>query len=85
MFTLNHFIWLGLCAALIGGLLFAALKFKFSFRTAALITAGVSLASELCKIFTHIEDVTDSDGNVTGGVLDPGALPFHLTVSLAGE
>lgn len=78
MFTLNHFIWLGLCAALIGGLLFAALKFKFSFRTAALITAGVSLASELCKIFTHIEDVVDDEGNVIGGVLDPGALPFHL-------
>ena len=78
MFTLNHFIWLGLCAAFIGGLLFAALKFKFSFKLAALITAGVSLASELCKIFTHIEDVTDADGNVIGGVLDPGALPFHL-------
>ena len=78
MFTLNHFIWLGLCAALIGGLLFTALKFKFSFRTAALITAGVSLASELCKIFTHIEDVVDDEGNVIGGVLSPGALPFHL-------
>lgn len=78
MFSLNHFIWLGLCAAFIGGLLFAALKFKFSFRTATLIVAGISLASELCKIFTHIDDVKNSDGAVTGGVLDPGSLPFHL-------
>ena len=78
MFTLSHFIWLGLCVAFIGGMLFAALKFKFSFKTATVITAIFSLASELCKIFTHIEDVTDSDGNVIGGVLDPGALPFHL-------
>lgn len=78
MFSLNHFIWLGLCAAFIGGLLFVALKFKFSFKTATLITACVSVASELCKIFTHIEEVTDDDGNITGGFLEPGALPFHL-------
>jgi len=78
MFTANHFIWLAICAAVIGGLLFAALKFKFSFKVATYITAGVSLASELCKIFTHIEPVTDEDGEIIGGVLDPGALPFHL-------
>lgn len=78
MFSTNHFIWLGICAAFIAGLLFAAKKFKFSFKTATLITAGFSLASELCKIFTHIEQTKDADGSVTGGFLEPGALPFHL-------
>ena len=28
MFSTNHFLWLGLCAVLIGGLLFAAKKIK---------------------------------------------------------
>ncbi len=78
MFSTNHFIWLGICAAFISGLLVAAKKFKFSFKTATLITAGLSLTSELCKIFTHIEETKNADGNVISGFLDPGALPFHL-------
>ncbi len=73
MFTTEHFIWMGICAAVIGGLLFASLKFHFSYQTAARIMALIALASELCKIFTHIEE---AEGG--GGVLEPGALPFHL-------
>lgn len=78
MFTSNHFIWLAICFAFITALLIIAHKLKFSFKTATAITALVSLASELCKIFTHIQDVTDAEGNITGGILEPGALPFHL-------
>lgn len=78
MFSQNHFIWLAICALLITGLLIAAKKMKFSFKCASYITASAALASELCKIFTHIEETTDKSGNVTGGILEPGALPFHL-------
>ena len=78
MFTTNHFIWLALCAAFITGMLFAAKKFKFSFKTATYIVALISFSSELCKILTHIDDVTNSDGEVIGGVLSATALPFHL-------
>lgn len=77
MFTLNHFIWLALCIAFIAGLLVAALKFKWSLKTCSLIVAGISLASELCKIFTHIDPVENNDWS-TGGVISAGALPFHL-------
>lgn len=73
MFTTNHFIWMGICAVFIGVLLFLSLKFKFSYKTAARIMAVISVASELCKIFTHIEEPADG-----GGVLDPGSLPLHL-------
>jgi hypothetical integral membrane protein (TIGR02206 family) len=34
--------------------------------------------SELSKIFTHIDDIVDSDGNLVGGVLGAQYLPLHL-------
>ena len=72
MFTTNHFIWMGVCAAFIGILLFISLKFKFSFKTAALVMSAIAFMSEACKIITHIEETEK------GGVLMPTALPFHL-------
>lgn len=77
MFSTNHFIWLGLSALFIGGLLFASLKFKFSFKTATYIISGICIASELCKIFTHIDEIYDEKGNL-GGVLGAQYLPLHL-------
>ena len=78
MFSTNHFIWLLLCAAFITGLTFASVKCKFSFKCATYIVCGISIASELCKIFTHIDEVVDKDGNVISGTLGPQYLPFHL-------
>ena len=78
MFSTNHFIWLGICALFIGGLLFAAVKFKFSFKVATYIVSGICIVSELSKIFTHIDDIVDSDGNLVGGVLGAQYLPLHL-------
>ena len=73
MFTTNHFIWMGICAVMIGLLLLISLKFKFSRRQASLVMALIAAGSEICKIFTHIEDAPGG-----GGVLEPGALPLHL-------
>lgn len=78
MFSTNHFIWLGLCALFIGGMLYASIRFKFSFKTATYIVSGICIASEICKIFTHIDNIYDSDGNLYGGVLSATALPLHL-------
>ncbi len=77
MFTTEHFVWLGICAALIALLTFVSLKFKFSFRTSAFIMAGVAFASEMCKIFSHMEPVDSKDPS-KGMVIEAGALPFHL-------
>lgn len=73
MFTTNHFIWMGICAVMIGLLLLISLKFKFSRNQASLVMALIAAGSEICKIFTHIEDAPGG-----GGVLEPGALPLHL-------
>ena len=77
MFTKEHFIWISICIVIITTLSIISIKKKFSFKLAAFIMAGVSLISELSKIFSHMEFVNGVD--VTEGmVLDPGALPFHL-------
>ena len=77
MFTTEHFIWLGICAAVIAVLSFISLKFKFSFKTSALIMAAVSLVSEGSKILSHMEFV-NGENAADGMVVDPGALPLHL-------
>lgn len=77
MFSLNHFIWLGICVVFIGALMLISKKFKFNFRQALITVLIISFASEACKIFTHIEEFTDNYGN-RGGVLGANYLPLHL-------
>ncbi len=77
MFTTEHFIWLGICAALIAVLTFVSLKFKFSFRTSAFIMAAVSVCSEVSKILSHMEYVNEEDIS-EGMVIEATALPLHL-------
>ncbi len=73
MFTTEHFIWIGICAAFIGMLTFLSVRFRFSFRTAAWIMAAISLASETAKILSHMEPATGG-----GMVLEATSLPLHL-------
>lgn len=73
MFTTNHFIWIGICAVFIGVLLLISLKYRFSRQTAARMMAFIAVASELCKIFTHMEEAPGG-----GSVLEPASLPLHL-------
>ena len=73
MFTTNHFIWMAICLMVIGLLTFLSIKFKFSLKTASFIMAGVALASELLKIFTHMVPAPDG-----GMVIEPTALPLHI-------
>ena len=77
MFTLNHFIWIGICIAIIAVLLIISLKFKLDSRKAILIMVIVAIASELLKIFTHIEYEYDGE-ELYRGYVEPGALPLHL-------
>lgn len=77
MFTTNHFIWIGICVVFIAVLTYCSVKFKFSFKTSALVMAGISLASELSKILSHMEPV-DKNNPSMGMVIEGSALPFHL-------
>lgn len=73
MFTRNHFIWLGLCAAAIVLGLAAAVKKRISIKTAGMVMSVISILSESCKMMTHL--LPSPQG---GFALDPNALPFHL-------
>ena len=74
MFTTNHFIWLGISAALIVILLILSLKLKFSFKTCAFILFFVSIASELIKVMNNIIE----NPYAKGFIIDPTELPLHL-------
>ena len=73
MFTTAHFIWIAICIVFVILMMFLSKKFNFSLQIASYILSTICIASELCKIFTHMEE-----GKYGGMVLDPGALPFHL-------
>ena len=73
MFTLKHFIWLGICLIFIVGMIILAKKFKFSLKNSSLIMSIICIVSEVSKMMSDMQD------NVAGGMsLDPRSLPFHL-------
>ena len=73
MFTLKHFIWLGICLIFIVGMIILAKKLKFSLKTSSLIMSIICIVSEVSKMMSDMQD------NVAGGMsLSPRSLPFHL-------
>lgn len=79
MFTGLHFAWLGICIAIICGLLTWSLLQKWKYKTALYVAAGYSVASELLKVFSRIktyEGLAWKGGS--GGFIDVTALPLHL-------
>ncbi len=77
MFSTEHFIWIAVCLVWIAVLTVISVRCKFSFRTSALIMAGISVVSELSKIFSHMDPVSKQNPD-QGMVIDPTALPLHL-------
>ena len=73
MFTLKHFIWLGICLVFIVGMLILSKKLKFSLKRASLIMSIICIVSEVSKMMSDMQD------NDFGGMsLSPRSLPFHL-------
>lgn len=77
MFTLEHFIWIGICILFIALLSYISIKNKYSFKKASLIMALISLVSELSKIMSHMSFV-NGENAMDGMVITATALPFHL-------
>lgn len=73
MFTVNHYLWLLLCAlGILLGLRIGEKK-KLTVKTAARVMSVIAIASESCKMLTHL-----LPSPLGGMALDPNALPFHL-------
>ena len=77
MFTLEHFIWIGICILLIVFLSYISIKNKYSFKKASLIMALISLISELSKIMSDMSFV-NGENAIDGMVIKATSLPFHL-------
>ena len=75
MFTLEHFIWIGIVTLIIVGLLFLQSKYNLSFRFVLNMMLIISVLSEVTKILCNMMPAPDGR---TGMILDPGDLPFHL-------
>lgn len=77
---IERILWYLISLAIIALLTFFSIKYKFKKKTAIYIMAGVSLGSELLKVFTHIEaraSLSDSS-KIVGYYITPAALPLHL-------
>ena len=76
MFETLHFIWLGLCfAVIVGGAIYAKYK-KFSLTTALTVLCACAIASELVKIFCVL--IENQRVNEYGVFIKETDLPFHL-------
>lgn len=73
MFTLNHFIWLGIVLVIIIGFLLVQKNKNISFDNIMTFMFIMSIISELIKIFSNMIETTEG-----GTVLNPADLPFHL-------
>lgn len=73
MFTLNHFIWLGISIVIIVGMLLLVKFKKLSFNTILTIVFITAVVSELIKTGANMQEIYEG-----GRVLDPGDLPLHL-------
>lgn len=73
MFTLEHIIWIILCAIFIIAMMIIAKYKNLDLKKAGLVMTVIALISEISKILSNMED------SIKGGMhLDPGSLPFHL-------
>ena len=73
MFTMEHWIWIGLCAVFITAMTYVSLKKKLSLKQAGYVMSLICAVSEISKI---MGDMMASQKG--GSVLDPLSLPFHL-------
>ena len=73
MFTSEHFLWIGLCAAFVCAMTILSVRRHFSLKLAGSIMTGICAVSEISKIMSDMLPSTE------GGMhLDPGSLPFQL-------
>ena len=73
MFTLNHFIWLGISILIIVTMLMLQKYKNLSFNTILTIMFVVAVTSELIKTASNMVEIYEG-----GRILDPGDLPLHL-------
>lgn len=78
MFTLNHFIWLGICFLLGGAAVVCLKKYKPPLRKVLTIACIGCIVSEVVKTLSVLKMVPSTDGSSMHLVLEMQHLPLHL-------
>lgn len=78
MFTVYHFVWLAVCAALIAGALIFLKKRRPPLKNVLSVCCVLCVASELVKDLSVIKMVPSADGSMLLPYMEMQHLPFHL-------
>lgn len=78
MFTVYHFVWLAICAALIAGALIFLKKRRPPLKKVLSVCCVLCVASELVKDLSVIRMVPSADGSMLLPYMEMQHLPFHL-------
>lgn len=78
MFTVNHFIWLGISAVLIAGSLIWLFKYKPPLEKVLTVACIVSVLSEIVKTVSALQLVPSSNGTTMRLYMEMSHLPLHL-------
>lgn len=78
MFTINHFIWLGICAAIIIAAMIYLKKTKPELKSILSVCCAVCVASEIIKTFSMMQMVPAADGSRMYLYIEMSHMPLHL-------
>lgn len=78
MFSVYHFIWLFICAAVMTAAIIYLKRNRISLDKLLTVCCYVCVASELIKVFSTIEMVPSADGLTMYPYIKLQHLPFHL-------
>lgn len=78
MFSWQHFVWLGICAALVTVSVITYRKKRFSLEQVLNVCFVISLLSEFTKVFSVLEMVPSADGSMIFPYIPMNHLPLHL-------
>lgn len=78
MFSLNHFIWIGICCVLVTAALVYLAKKKPAIKDVLTVCCVICVLSEVTKVLSMMKLVPSSDGSMMTPYLELNQLPFNL-------
>lgn len=78
MFTINHFIWLGICVVLVAAAMILLGKTKPDLTRVLNVCCAVGVISELIKTFSMMQMVPSADGTRMYLYIEMSHMPLHL-------
>ena len=78
MFTINHFIWIGICTVLLIAGFYCLRRYRPTLQQVLSIACTGAVISEVTKTLSVLQVVPSVDGSTMHLYMELGHLPFHL-------